>query len=179
MAHRLHAIFAALAFVLMATLPTVVHAQYWQCVTYAREVSGVQIRGNADTWWGQAEGRYERGQRPREGAVLALKSIPGMRAGHVAMVSAVVSEREVLLTHANWSRGGQVEHDARAVDVSAAGDWSAVRVWYAPLRGLGTRVNPSHGFIYPDAATPREERGPLLGQDVIQLAMLESRQSVQ
>jgi surface antigen len=127
-------------------------AQFWQCAPYAREISGIQIRGNANTWWGQAEGRYERGQAPREGAVLAFQSTRRMRVGHVAMVSKVVSEREVLLTHANWSRRGGVERDVRAVDVSAAGDWSMVKVWYAPQHGLGTSSYPTNGFIYSDAA---------------------------
>jgi hypothetical protein len=36
----------------------------------------------------------------------------------------------------------------RAVDVSDANDWSAVRVWYAPIQGLGTTHWPVDGFIY-------------------------------
>jgi hypothetical protein len=121
-------------------------AQFWQCAPYAREISGIQIRGNANTWWGQAAGRYERGNAPKPGAVLAFEATRRMRVGHVAMVSKVVSEREVLLTHANWSRRGGIERDARAIDVSEAGDWSRVRVQY---RGaMGTSVNPARGFIY-------------------------------
>lgn len=126
-------------------------AQFWQCVTFARSVSGIQIRGNANTWWGQAEGRYERGHAPKVGAVLAFAATHRMRVGHVAMVSKVVSEREVLLTHANWSRPGRVETDVRAVDVSAAGDWSEVKVWYGPQGGLGMSSYPTRGFIYADA----------------------------
>ena len=77
-----------------------------------------------------------------------------MPIGHVAVVSAIVSDRELLIDHANWSpingRRGQIERGARVVDVSAAGDWSEVRVWYAPIRDLGLRSNPVSGFIYPD-----------------------------
>ena len=127
-------------------------AQFWQCAPYAREVSGIQIRGNANTWWGQAAGRYERGHTPKEGAVLAFEATRRMRVGHVATVSKVVSEREVLLTHANWSRPGRVEFDVRAVDVSAAGDWSLVKVWYGPQHGLGTSAYPTNGFIYGSKA---------------------------
>jgi len=138
-------------------------AQFWQCAPYAREVSGIQIRGNANTWWGQAAGRYDRGQRPREGAVLAFDATRRMRVGHVAMVSRVVSDREVLLTHANWSRRGQVERDVRAVDVSAAGDWSQVRVWYGPQHDLGTSSYPTRGFIYSDhAPDPAQEDAPYI-----------------
>lgn len=127
-------------------------ARFWQCVPYAREISGIQIFGNAHTWWGQAAGKYERGTVPVEGAVLSLKSSRRMPLGHVAMVSKVVSDREVLLTHANWSRRGGIERDVRAIDVSAAGDWSQVRIWWGPLGDLGTSANPANGFIYSDGA---------------------------
>jgi len=141
-----------------ATAPAA--AQFWQCVTYAREVSGIQIRGNADTWWGQAAGRYERGHAPRAGAVLAFRATQRMRVGHVAMVSRVLGDREVLLTHANWSRRGGVERDVRAVDVSAANDWSQVKVWYGPNGGLGTSSYPTSGFIYADEAGAEPEHQP-------------------
>ncbi|MFS0773881.1 CHAP domain-containing protein [Sphingomonas sp. 1P08PE] len=129
-------------------------AQFWQCAPYARQISGIEIRGNANTWWSQAEGRYDRGHAPRAGAVLAFEATGRMRVGHVAMVSQVVNDREVLLTHANWSRRGGVETDVRAVDVSDAGDWSRVRVWYGPNHDLGTSSYPTKGFIY--AGRPQE-----------------------
>ncbi len=136
--------------VLMTAVPA--QARYLQCVPFAREVSGVAIRGNANTWWGQAAGRYERGTEPQVGAVMTFKAIRSMPVGHVAMVSRIVSDREVLLTHANWSRRGGIERDVRAVDVSAAGDWSEVRVWFAGVGDLGTRHYPLSGFIYPGKA---------------------------
>jgi len=134
-------------------------AQFWQCAPYARQISGIDIHGNADTWWGQAAGRYERGHAPRVGAVLAFEATRRMRVGHVAMVSKVLGSREVLLTHANWSRRGAVETDVRAVDVSAAGDWSEVKVWYGPQGDLGTSAYPTHGFIYSDHA-PATDAAP-------------------
>ncbi|HEU4959451.1 MAG TPA: CHAP domain-containing protein [Sphingomonas sp.] len=133
---------------LMAAAPATAH--FWQCVTFARSISGIDIHGNANTWWGQAAGHYQRGNTPREGAVLAFAATGRMPLGHVAMVSKVVSDREVLLTHANWSHPGQVERNVRAVDVSPAGDWSQVKVWYAPTGDLGTTVYPVKGFIYPN-----------------------------
>ena len=133
---------------LMAATPAT--ARFWQCAPFAREVSGIEIRGNADTWWGQAAGHYDRGNTPRVGAVVAFAATGRMRVGHVAMVSRIVGDREILLTHANWSRRGGVETDVRAIDVSAAGDWSAVKVWYAPQGGLGTSSYPVKGFIYAD-----------------------------
>ena len=145
---------------LMAATPAT--ARFWQCAPFAREVSGIEIRGNADTWWGQAAGRYDRGSTPRVGAVVAFAATGRMRVGHVAMVSRIVNDREVLLTHANWSRPGRIETDVRAVDVSAAGDWSEVKVWYAPQGGLGTSSYPVKGFIYSDHAPhPTPETAPL------------------
>src|SRR3546814_9452803 len=78
-------------------------AQFWQCVTYARKISGIDIHGNANTWWGKAKGHYERGHEPREGAVLAFASHGKMRLGHVAMVSKIVSDREVLRSEEHTS----------------------------------------------------------------------------
>lgn len=131
-------------------LPQAAEARVLQCVPYARQVSGIAIHGNAKTWWGQAEGVYARGRQPRVGAVLAFKSTGAMPYGHVATVAKVIDERHVALDHANWSGPGRIERAAMAVDVSDAGDWSEVRVWYAPTGGLGTRSNPTFGFIYPE-----------------------------
>jgi surface antigen len=126
---------------------------YLQCVPYAREVSGIQIYGDAWTWWDQAEGRYARGHKPRVGAVMAFQPYGSMTLGHVATVSRVIDSRTVLLRHANWSpidgRRGQIEDGVRAVDVSPNNDWSQVRVWYAPIQDLGTTAWPVWGFIYP------------------------------
>ena len=127
---------------------------YLQCVPFARAESGVEIRGNAKTWWSQAAGTYERGDEPRKGAVMAFAGTGGMPMGHVAVVKKIVSDREILIDHANWSpingRRGQIERNVRVVDVSNAGDWSMVRVWYAPIGDLGLRANPVQGFIYAD-----------------------------
>jgi surface antigen len=136
---------------LMTTVPAQARGTFWQCVTFARSVSGVELHGNAWTWWDQSEGHYARGQAPKVGAVMSFQRTARMPLGHVAMVSKVISDREVLLTHANWSRRGGVERDVRAVDVSANGDWSEVRVWYGPIGDLGTSSYPVNGFIYPDA----------------------------
>jgi surface antigen len=127
-------------------------AQFWQCAPYARMVSGIDIHGNAGTWWDQAAGRYDRGFAPQLGSVMVLKPHGKMSIGHVAMVSGIVSDREIRLTHANWSRRGGVEKDVRAVDVSPAGDWSQVKVWYASMGDVGQTSYPAFGFIYPKRA---------------------------
>lgn len=125
---------------------------YLQCVPYARQVSGIQIHGDAHTWWGQAEGRYARGYRPKVGAVMALKPHGNSTLGHVAAVSKIIDSRTVLVRHSNWSpingRRGQIEDNVKVVDVSDANDWSEVRVWYAPIGALGGSHWPVQGFIY-------------------------------
>ncbi len=143
-------------------------APYLQCVPYARQRSGVQIYGDARTWWDQAEGRYRRGHRPKPGAVMTFRPYGGMTLGHVAAVSRVIDSRTVLLDHANWSpidgRRGQIERNVKAIDVSPANDWSEVRVWYAPLGDVGTTAWPVEGFIYNE---PAGDDAPLGGDRVL------------
>jgi surface antigen len=141
---------------------------YLQCVPYAREVSGIRIYGDAWTWWSQAEGRYARGDTPRGGAVMAFRPYGRMQLGHVAAVSRIVDSRTVLLRHANWSpiygRRGQVEDDVEAVDVSPDNDWSEVRVWFAPIHGLGATHWPVAGFIYNEKPDGRDRPRTLLAR---------------
>ncbi len=133
---------------------------YLQCVPYARQVSGIQIFGDAHTWWDQAEGRYARGYKPKVGAVMAFRPNGTSRLGHVAAVSKVIDSRTVLIRHANWSpingRRGQIEDNVRAIDVSEDNDWSAVRVWYGPSQALGATHWPLAGFIYPSKPKKNE-----------------------
>lgn len=145
MVPKLVAILSALILPLI-TAPA--SARALQCVPYARANSKVDLRGNAATWWAQAQGTYDRGQTPRTGSVLVFKATGAMRVGHVAVVRKIVDDRHIVLNHANWSRPGMIETNAMAEDVSAAGDWSSVRVWYAPTRSLGLRASPAFGFIY-------------------------------
>ena len=127
---------------------------YWECVPFARLVSGIQIFGDAYTWWKQAAGRYQEGFQPKAGAVLCFKPTQRMRLGHVAVVSQVLTDRIIQITHANWSpiegSRGKIEKDVTLVDVSPRGDWSEVKVWYDPSRDLGGSTYQTYGFIYQD-----------------------------
>lgn len=127
---------------------------YWQCVPFARLVSGIQLFGDAYTWWQQAIGKYDVGFQPKAGAVLCFKPTQRMRLGHVAVVSEVLTDRIVQITHANWSpiegSRGKVEKDVTLVDVSPEGNWSQVKVWYDPSRDLGGSTYQTYGFIYQD-----------------------------
>ena len=135
----------------LATAVATPAAAVLQCAPYARAQSGIEIHGNAGTWWDQAAGRYRRGSDPRVGAVLAFQPSRAMPIGHVAVVAEIVDDRHVYLNHANWSGPGRIERRALAEDVSPNGDWSQVRVWYGPQRSLGLRANPAAGFIYNEA----------------------------
>ena len=146
---------AAAAIIAILPMASAAAGGYWQCVPFARLMSGIQIFGDAWTWWGQAAGKYETGYLPKSGAVLCFKPVGAMRLGHVAVVSQVLTDQVIQVTHANWSllngARGQVEKDVTVVDVSPAGNWGQVKVWYDPIRDLGSTVYPTYGFIYPDA----------------------------
>jgi surface antigen len=122
------------------------------CVPYARARSGIQLSGDAWAWWDAAAGRYERGRAPRPGSVLVIARTGRLPSGHVAVVTRVLGRRELLVDHANWASGaakGRIATDQRVVDVSAANDWSLVRVWYPPIGELGRTAYPARGFVHP------------------------------
>ena len=131
-----------------------------QCVPFARQASGIQIYGDAWTWWDQADGRYKRGDTPRIGAVIAFAKQPSLPLGHVAVVSRIVEARVLMLTHANWSRQngerGHTEQDVTLFDVSPDNDWSEVRVWYRDNDGLGSTTYRVNGFIYSPVKPARD-----------------------
>lgn len=130
---------------------TVGPPQGLECVPYARQVSGIELYGDAWTWWDSAAGRYDRGWHPEPGAVLVMEATGVMRRGHLAVVEQVIGPREVLVTQANWGNSaktrGRVEHGTPVIDVSSDNSWRAVRVWNRETGAYG-RVNPSYGFIY-------------------------------
>jgi surface antigen len=155
MRKRTRATIGSLALAIALTLSVGGEARadsYWQCVPFARMISGIELFGDAWTWWRQAAGKYAQGFTPKAGAVLVFKPNGVMTKGHVAVVSQVLTDRIIQVTHANWSliggSRGQVEKDVTVVDVSAAGDWSVVKVWYDPSRDLGSTTYPTYGFIY-------------------------------
>lgn len=120
-----------------------------QCAPFAREQSGIEIYGDANTWWGQAAGRYPRSNSPAAGAVLVMRGYHDARRGHVAVVKQVVSSRMILVDHANWLNRGEISTNVPVVDVSPNNDWSEVRVWYIPARQWGARIYRANGFIHP------------------------------
>ena len=135
-----------------------------QCVPFARDNSGIQIKGNAATWWGQATGVYERGSNPEVGSVLNFRANGRMRLGHVAVVTNVVNPRTIEIDHANWAgsgaRGGQIARNITVIDVSQRNNWSAVRVALSDGARFGS-IYPTYGFIYD-----RPDRGVMVANAV-------------
>lgn len=153
----------SLLWILAFAAPTFAHAAQpseepssWQCAPFARMFSGIQIFGDAWTWWEQALGKYARGFTPKAGSVLVFRASGAMPKGHVAVVNQVLTDRIIQVTHANWSpvegKRGQIENNVTVVDVSPGGDWSQVKVWYRPSGDLGVRTYPTYGFVYGAAA---------------------------
>ncbi len=124
-----------------------------QCVPFARAQSGIEIYGNANTWWGQAAGRYPRSNSPAPGSVLVMRGYSNAHRGHVAVVTQVVSSRLILVDHANWLNRGEISTNVPVTDVSPNNDWSEVRVWYIPSRQWGARIYRANGFIHPFLVT--------------------------
>ncbi|MBV9548593.1 MAG: CHAP domain-containing protein [Alphaproteobacteria bacterium] len=131
-----------------------------QCVPYAREHSAIKISGDAWTWWSQAAGKYERGQNPAQGTVMVLFNYAGPQRGHVAVVRRVVSSREIRIDHANWLDDGAIYVNDPVVDVSAANDWSEVKVWNIKTGGWGIKVYPVQGFIGAGSSAGEQEASP-------------------
>lgn len=122
-----------------------------QCVPVARAISGVEIYGDAHTWWGQAAQKYERGSKPEVGAVLSLKRTGKLRLGHVAVVVQLQENpRRLLVTHANWggdsSTRGVIHERQPVEDLSPGNDWTLVR--FLNVRGTFGQPYPADGFIY-------------------------------
>jgi surface antigen len=123
-----------------------------QCVPYARERSGIPIRGDAHTWWKQAKGKYRRSNKPKEGAVMVLSKTSRLRHGHLAVVEKIIDSRTIEVAHSNWGS----DRDSRCViykampvrDVSKRGDWSCARFFNYETNAFGSPYKVS-GFIYP------------------------------
>jgi hypothetical protein len=128
--------------------PSFVRApQRAECVPFARQASGIQIYGDAHTWWDQAVGRYDREPLPRSGSVMVLFGYAGPKRGHLATVTRIVSTREIRVDHANWLNDGNIYLNSPVIDVSPANDWSMVRVYNNRDGHLGTNNYKVRGFI--------------------------------
>ena len=143
-----------------------------QCVPYARDHSAVKLYGDAWTWWDQAAGKFPREASPQSGAVMVLTNYAGPERGHVAVVRALVSPREIRVDHANWLGDGAIYLDDPVWDVSADNDWSAVKVWNVQTGSWGLKIYPVQGFIGPGGADASAPDNPPMPQSQDQIALL-------
>jgi hypothetical protein len=118
------------------------------CVEYARIRSGFNIVGDAKLWWQHAASSlYARASHPVEEAVMVFSGSKRLKRGHVAVVTDIVSPREIIVDQANWQNHGEIDHATPVLDVSKNNDWSLVRVWDIPSSSFGARIYPVSGFI--------------------------------
>lgn len=126
-----------------------------QCVPYAREISRIGIKGDAHTWWRQAQGQYMRSSVPRVGSVMVLSKTSRLRYGHLAVVTRIIDKRNIEVTHTNWGSDYQgrryVYKRMPVVDTSPSNDWSQARFWDYPSNSFGSIYSVS-GFIYPEGS---------------------------
>ncbi len=118
-----------------------------ECVPYARQISGIQIYGDAHTWWDQAAGRYARQPLPRSGSLMVLYGYAGPKRGHLALVTRIISAREIRVDHANWLNDGNLYLNSPVIDISSKNDWSVVRVYNNRDGHLGLNNYKVRGFI--------------------------------
>ena len=84
-----------------------------------------------------------------------LTGYSGPRHSHVAVVTAMVSSREIRVNHANWLNDGAIFTDDPVVDVSPDNDWSQVRVYNERIGAWGARTYLVQGFIGPSRDNPQ------------------------
>jgi hypothetical protein len=123
------------------------------CVEYARMRSGLAVFGDARQWWDHAKNLYARMSRPAEEAVMVFSGSHRLRRGHVAVVTDIVSPREIRVDQANWQNHGEIDHATPVLDVSADNDWSLVRVWDMRSSTFGTHIYAISGFIAKGVTT--------------------------
>ena len=120
------------------------------CVEYARARSGLSVFGDAKFWWARAKSLYSRFAAPAENAVMVFSGSSRLSHGHVAVVTNIISNREIRVDQANWENHGEIDYATPVLDVSPRNDWSKVRVWNRQSNDFGKHVYAISGFIAKD-----------------------------
>ena len=123
------------------------------CVEYARMRSGLAVFGDAKHWWDRAKNVYARMSHPVDEAVMVFAGSKRLKRGHVAVVTEIVSPRQIIVDQANWQNHGEIDHATPVLDVSRANDWSKVRVWDIRSGTFGRHVYAISGFIAKNLTT--------------------------
>jgi hypothetical protein len=117
------------------------------CAEYARVRAGFPVFGDAKYWWEKAKNLYSRVSSPVGEAVMVFSTSKRLKSGHVAVVTDIVSPREIRVDQANWMNRGEIDHSTPVLDVSTANDWSEVRVWNVRSHQFGAHIYAISGFI--------------------------------
>ena len=117
------------------------------CAEYVRRQKGLPVFGDAKYWWDKARDLYDRVAQPVSDSVMVFATSLRLKRGHVAMVTDIVSPREIRVDQANWQNHGEIDHSTPVLDVGPANDWSLVRVWDTRSRQFGAHVYAISGFI--------------------------------
>src|SRR6201986_1791651 len=76
------------------------------CVECGRMRTGLAVFGDARQWWDRGKNLYARVSKPAEEAVMVFAGSHRLRRGHVAVVTEIVSPREIIVDQANWQNHG-------------------------------------------------------------------------
>jgi hypothetical protein len=126
---------------------------HFYCVEYARLRSGLEIFGDAKLWWARAKNVYQEFEEPAADSVMVFAGSRRIARGHVAVVTEIVSPREIRVDQANWQNHGEIDRNTPVLDVSAGNDWSKVRVWDMRSGQYGGHVYAIKGFIARNTPT--------------------------
>ena len=116
-------------------------------------LTGLAVFGDAKYWWSRAKNLYARATAPVEDAVMVFSGSMRLKRGHVAVVTHIVSRREIRVDQANWQNHGEIDLATPVLDVSAKNDWSKVRVWDIRSGTFGAHVYAISGFIAKEFRT--------------------------
>ena len=80
---------------------------------------------------------------------MVLDGYAGPKRAHLAVVTRVITPREIRVDHSNWLNDGNIYLNSPVIDISPANDWSQVRVWNNRDGHLGVKNYAVRGFITP------------------------------
>ena len=134
------------------------------CVEYARMRSGLAVFGDAKHWWARAKNLYARLPHPVEEAVMVFSGSKRLKRGHVAVVTHIVSPRQIIVDQANWQNKGEIDHATPVLDVSAK-PMTGARCGYgtSPRAPSAAASMPSAALSPKNSRPPRAIEGLLLG----------------
>ena len=124
-----------------------------KCVPYARERSGIAYLWRCRTPGGPRRPANTRAARRRIlGSVLVLTGYAGPDRAHLAVVSAMVSAREIRVDHANWLNDGAIYHRRSRGRCEPEQRLERCGSGTPRTRAWGTELYLVEGFIGPGPA---------------------------